>query len=103
MINIRRWLNETYLYNRLNNKDFFYITIIALLIIFFKFTTIIWWFTIIVILWIFNKIYSIKKKHIEEEELEVYCKKGSIDPRCAMFKNAKTNYNKLIHTITKTL
>jgi hypothetical protein len=59
--------------------------------------------TIILVLWILNKMYSIKKKYIDEEELNTYCDKGSIDPRCAIFKDAKTNYNKLINTISKTL
>jgi hypothetical protein len=103
MINIRRWLNETYLYNRLNKKDIFYITLITLLIIFFKFTTIMWWLTIIIVIWVINKIYVIKKKHINEDELDTYCKNGSIDPRCALYKNAKNNYNSLIDKISKTL
>lgn len=103
MINVRRWLNETYLYNRLNNKDIFYITIIAILIIFFKFTTIMWWTITLIVIWLVNKMYTIKKKHIDEEELDKYCAKGSIDPRCNLYKNAKTNYNKLINTISTTL
>ena len=103
MINVRRLLNETYLYNRLSTKDIFYLTLIALLIIFFKFTTIIWSISFIIVIWILNKLYTVKKKHINEEELDIYCKNGSIDPRCAMYKNAKTNYNKLINTINMTL
>jgi hypothetical protein len=103
MINIRRWLNEKYIYNTLNKKNFFYITLIVLSIVFFKYTTIIWWITLVSFLWIASKIYNLKKKHIDEEELDNYCIQGSVDPRCDMYKNAKQNYNNLINTISKTL
>ena len=103
MINIRRWLNEKFIYNRFNKKYFFNTTLIVLSIIFLKYTTIIWWATLIAVIWIISKIYNIKKKHINEEELDTYCKQGSIDPRCDMYKNAKQNYNNLINNISKTL
>ena len=103
MINIHRWLNEIYLYNRLGSKDIFYITIIIIIIIFFNVTSIIWSITFIIFIWILTKIYNIKKKHVDEEELDIYCKKDSIDPRCKIFNNAKLNYNKIINNINNTL
>lgn len=103
MINIRRWINETYLYNRLENKDIFYITLIALVVVFLNFTTIIWWVMFVIVVWVLHKIYNIKKKHIDEEELDKYCKPGSIDPRCIMYKNAKSSYTKIVNNINSTL
>lgn len=103
MINIRRWLNEQYIYNNFDKKNIFYVSVILSLMVFFKIMTIIWWITLIILIWIFNKIYIIKKKHINEEEIDNYCKTNINDSRCKLYKNTKNNYNKLINNISKSL
>jgi len=103
MINIRRWLNEKYLYNKLENKDIFYIALIAIIIVFFNIPSIIQWGSLIIIIWILNKLYNLKKKYIDEDQLDKYCTKDSIDPKCMVYNNAKLSYNKIVNNINSTL
>ena len=103
MINIRRWLNENYLYSKLDTKDLFYIFIILIIILFFSFSSIIRWGSLVIVIWILSKIYNLKKKYIDQDELDKYCVKGNKDPKCITYNNAKKNYNKTVNNINKVL
>jgi len=103
MIDIRRFLNETYLYNRLSKKDIFYLSIIVILIVFFKFSMIIWWGVVILCFWIASKFFSIKKKHVEEEEMDEYCKGSTFNPKCILYQSSKKNYKNIIKNISGNL
>jgi len=103
MINIRRWLNEIYIFTNFDKIHTFNIFIFLFLMIFFKLRTIIAIITIVILIWIFSKIYLIKKKHIYEEELDEYCKLNMNNTKCLVYKKANDNYNKLVNNINKTL
>jgi hypothetical protein len=71
----------------------------VILIIFFKFSSIVWWSIIGLAIWVLSKFYSIKRKHIDEEEMDDFCAKNPKFPKCLIYNKSKKNYKEVVDKI----